>query len=359
VSDDPRERAWGAIRRSVLALFCIACGAPGAVDAGPARDATVDGGPPPPATNTLDLLFVIDDSGVSAPLDAFERELPGLLNVLRTGDLNRDGMLGDWEPAAIPWASIHFAVITTDMGCGEDRGRDGRFYGCEEPIVRWEQPGAIEPTPIACAIDPPDEGCEIEQPLEAILTALSPGAQTEWTAIGYEPPVLPEGSSPRGGEGFLRPGSILAIVVITNGDDCSVRDEAFFTSTEPTAARCVERASALHDIERFAGGLAALRRHPSRLAFYVWAGIPVDLDFGSFIAFDTLRSDARMRPRIDPATDMLAPSCSVPGVVAATPPARLVLAAEQLMMRGARVGVSSLCREDTGALPYFLMSIPR
>lgn len=67
-------------------------------------------------------------------------------------------------------------------------------------------PDAAEAQALACLLPQGIDGCGYESPLEAMLQALDPSAP--WNGDG----------------GFLRPGALLAIVLVTDESDCSIAD---------------------------------------------------------------------------------------------------------------------------------------
>jgi hypothetical protein len=84
-------------------------------------------------------------------------------------------------------------------------------------------------------------GCGFEQQLEAV----SPSAPTVHTVPGSVPPVFALGTLSHGDRqnaGFVRPGSALAIVLLTDEEDCSARDPGIFDqAARRTAARTRRR----------------------------------------------------------------------------------------------------------------------
>jgi hypothetical protein len=181
----------------------------------PGLDArTVDARP----TDELDVLFVIDSSlGMTEEQAALRAAFPGFIDAL-----------------GAPRPSLHVGIVSTDMGTGytdpfscTPRGDDGLLRrrlsgGCPAP-----RDGArfIEDVPLpaggrranydgsmgevfACLAALWDTGCGMEQPLEAMRAAL-------------------DGSRPEN-DGFRRPGAALAVVILTDEDDCSARDTGVF-----------------------------------------------------------------------------------------------------------------------------------
>jgi len=357
------------------ALALVACGFDSfEVDAGPpvpdAGPSVPDAGIPTPPTDEIDLLFVIDDSGsMTEEQSSFAFELPRLFETLLGRDLD-----------------LHVGVVTTDMGSGgytvptcarPDFGGDGilrtegriDFPGCAATYPRFmashagTDPEAFADD-VACVALASTNGCGFEQQLEAGLKALSPGAPTGWTGAGYEPPTFFRGTSGHGdleNDGLVRRDSVLAIVVLSDEEDCSARDPELFYLDSPTYGgtdlnlRCIVHPDAVHPIDRYVDGLLALRRAPSRLVYAPIVGLPTDLepapgepvDWPRLVSEDPSVRDDRMENRVDPAMpSRLQPSCNVPGRGVAFPPVRILQVAEQLERRGAHVAPGSICQES-------------
>ena len=160
----------------------------------------------------LDVLFVIDSSTNMAPRQ--ERLAIGFEHLLQSLQ-SEGGILPD----------LHVGVISPDLGAGQysmaqgcsldgDRGElllptacgvDGNFLrlgGLDENF-------AGEATDVfACMTALGESGCDFEQPLEAMRRALS--GEVESNA------------------GFLRPSAALAVVVVSDEDDCSARSDSIF-----------------------------------------------------------------------------------------------------------------------------------
>ncbi|HLK92115.1 MAG TPA: MYXO-CTERM sorting domain-containing protein [Polyangia bacterium] len=200
----------------LLALATAAgCGDVGGA-AGPALVAAVS--PPDPIDpGNLDILFVIDDSPGMLPMQQkLYDQLPSFFNAL--GSL----------PAGLPY--LHVGVITADMGAPGDAAA---MLGCTTVGNGGELQGALRG---ACTAGAPEagatylssingaanftgsisdalqcifplgwNGCPFQQPLAAIARALN--------ADGAVPAIL--------NPDFLRADAALAIVILTNQDDCS------------------------------------------------------------------------------------------------------------------------------------------
>ncbi|HEY8429936.1 MAG TPA: hypothetical protein VIL20_16250, partial [Sandaracinaceae bacterium] len=216
-------------------------------------------------------------------------------------------------------------------------------------------------------------GCGFEQQLEAILKALTPTTAQEWTHPDFVPigtPGAPAGldkpffgmSQPHGNganNGFVRKDSVLAIIPLTDEEDCSAHDRELFNPTSPTYPtepnlRCFAHGEqALHPVSRYVNGLLQLRAQPNLLVYAPIVGIPVDLAPGpgerpnyDVLVGDPSVRDPRMIEMIDPSMPTrLVPSCNTSNGIA-FPPIRIVRVAQQLEQRGAGVTVQSICQDS-------------
>ncbi len=351
-------------------------------DGGAPIDAGRDAGPGLP--RSVDLLFVVDNSiSMVEEQEVLAEELPRVVRVLATGDADEDGDLaGDGEPGdpdIEPVSELSIAVVTTDMGSGDQSigGCPRRVFG-DDGLFRVRGPDvpgcmSIYPTfltfragddavrytrDVSCVAAAGTEGCGLEQPLESALKALSPAAPTDWTAPGYAPPEFFLGTSGHGddeNDGFVRADSLLAIVVLSDDDDCSVADPALFDVRDDRFInhlnlRCVfHEDELLHSTARYVDGFLQLRRDPGRLVFVPAVGVPADLvqPIGAPIDWDVFRRDPRLAQVVDPSNlSEVTPSCDEPGTGLAYPPPRLLRTAQELEARGVGVGLASICRGD-------------
>ncbi|MFK8002777.1 MAG: hypothetical protein AB8H86_24545 [Polyangiales bacterium] len=308
----------------------------------------VDAGPLP--TNQVDLVFVIDDSGGMGEEQAFlAAELPSLLTELLSGS-------GDVPP--VP--SLHVGFVSTNMGSHEysvptcNDSRDGLLTNSD---CMWSDSGLFmdidgvgELEEAACtAGNFGDSGCGYEQPLEAMLKALTPTG----SSIRFFDDTRGHGDLHAG---FLRPGAQLAVVVLANEDDCSAMDSEIYNSssgrfTPDLNLRCAFHEEALHPIERYIDGLLAVVP-ASRLTFATITGIPVDVQN---LDYTEILNDPRMAPRRDPEEPTaLAPSCEASRRGPAFPPRRLLQVAQGLEARGAQATNISICQNDYGQFVEFI-----
>jgi hypothetical protein len=182
----------------------------------------------PVAVNrNLDLLFVIDDS------ESMKNEQDALAEKFRL-------LIQQIESAEHGMPNLHIGVVSTNLGgpiylgtpidgCAGD-GAGGQLQSTPRPQDGETEPTCTGPTgryivdeagedgqrvtnyegtldqTFACIARLGTNGCGLEQPLEAMHRAL--------------------GDTVSGNQGFLRPDARLAVVFVTDEDDCSVRGDA-------------------------------------------------------------------------------------------------------------------------------------
>lgn len=175
----------------------------------------------------IDILFVVDDSfSMDAEQRSLALEFPKMIDVLQQIE------------GGLP--NVHIGVISTDLGagpypsdgCDDGAGKNGalqaspRESGCTPPMGSFisdvedengnrmrNYTGSLGDT-FSCIAKLGTQGCGFEQPLEAMRRALN-------------------GSNP-GNAPFLRDDALLAVIFITDEDDCSAElTEMFAPSTDP------------------------------------------------------------------------------------------------------------------------------
>jgi hypothetical protein len=194
----------------------------------------------------IDILFVIDNSNSMAEEQAtLSKNFPQFIEALRSQKLNNK----------IP--NVQLGVITSDLGAGnyglpscEVAGGDGgklssqpRVAGCtppSQPFISYNEgvtnikSGTKDPIEqvkeaFQCIAEIGSGGCGFEHQIEAARRALDP-------KLNVNP-------------GFIRPDAFLAVVFITDEDDCSAQKPQLFDSnqsnlTDPlgplTSFRCFE-----------------------------------------------------------------------------------------------------------------------
>jgi hypothetical protein len=202
-----------------LALLALAAcsSSPDDVIVGGAFQRVLD--PPPAPITALDLLVVVDTSY------SLEAEREALLAHASSELFDRIAA----ELGGLP--DLHLAVITPDVGAGgraistcSGEGDDGRFQA-GPPEARCltdgtsflvaspgagNYPGSLGEAFTCMATTAPEGGCGFEQPFEAVRRALD--------------------GRHAGHTGFLRDDALLLVVVLTDEDDCSADDPAFFAA---------------------------------------------------------------------------------------------------------------------------------
>ena len=304
----------------------------------------------------VDLLFMVDNSGsMSQEQASLAMQLPRLVRILATGDLDQDGTM-DFPPVR----SLHVGVVSSDMGTGGHvldtcadpiDGDDGILLtrgrtdlsGCTMNYPRFlefDSTAGTDPDQLArdfaCVAQLGTGGCGFEQQLEAVLKAVT---------------VHADGAN----AGFLREGSLLGIIVLTDEEDCSLadaelanRDSAIYPGN--LNLRCFQYPQAVQPIARYVDGLIATRPNPDLLVYGLIAGVPTDaVTAGGETDYEAILAHPLMTEEVD-AIDMnrLRPSCDVPGRGLAWPPRRLVSVARDLEARGANAVVQSICQADYG-----------
>lgn len=374
------------------------------------------GGGSSAACALLDLLFVVDNSGSMREEQAALREqFPRLIRSLTSGETAN----GQAFP---PVKDLHLGVVSSDMGlvgiannfpgCNTSRhvngGDDGRLLhpantgpGCASAYPQWlsfaegQDSSAKVATDFGCIANLGTMGCGFEQQLESGLKALWPKNYVDLNGMAFPPdrnPILflsttPEGRFGRGDQppqndgngGFLRSdpetgGSYVAIILVTDEEDCSSRDTSHFISTndpnnplsrQGINLRCFYNKQNLYNVDRYVKGYQGLRPgKPQLVMFGAIVGVPVDLvsdearmnvqwdDQASRDAYyDAILNDSRMREVTEneevPALANVKPSCSredLSGARAtAYPPRRIVEVAKGI---GANAVVQSICQDD-------------
>ena len=225
----------------------------------------------PYATNNkFDILFMIDSSSeMDIAQSTLIKGLPAFMYVLK-------GL-----PSGLP--DLHIAVVTADLGAG-----DGSITGCsangDEGVFRASPTGActsttLQPgatfisdsggsspatnfsgpditTVLQCIAQVGQSGCGFEHQLASVVRALG--------ADGSAPP--PQNA------GFLRPDAYLAIVMLTNEDDCSAPvNSALYDTALSRTSRLAGRPGRKLPLQRIRASLLA-RRWPQGAAVEVIAG---------------------------------------------------------------------------------------
>ncbi len=193
---------------------------------------------PPVRGTAVDLLFVIDNSETMTSRQQ-------ALNL--TFERMKDHL--SFVPGGMP--DMHIGVVSTDLGVGSadwqvsgctidgDAAQlQGPISGCPElteSFLRDYRDGNLREVnygerqlheAFQCISMLGNQGCNYEQPLEVMRRALDRSITT--------------------GDGFVRTDALLGVVILTDEDDCSVKDTRFFdpaldTSGQLSKFRCFEK----------------------------------------------------------------------------------------------------------------------
>ena len=318
-----------------------------------------------PKSGDVDLLFVIDNSGsMSEEQYNLKFALPHMMQRLAAVDHDGDGIA---DTRAV--RSLHVGVVNTDMGVGghvvpgcrePNFGDDGvlRTQGDPDPShcegsyppfqaleLRSEMSADDLAHHVGCVLSGDTSGCGFEQPLEAMLKAITPSS----SATEFH--MQTRGHADRANAGFVRRDAVLAVVIVADEDDCSFRDADLVNPQSIRYAgdlnlRCSQHPDAISPVQRYVDGLLALKSDPSRIVFAPITGVPNRLVMLN-TDFDAMLADPDMQEIPDPAMPTrLRPSCNRPGTGLAFPPRRIVSVARNLAAAGATSYAASICLDD-------------
>lgn len=319
----------------------------------------------------VDVLLVVDNSESMREEQALlVASLPGFIERLTSATFEP----GNGVPDEL---SLHLGIITGDMGaanqvgvptCAPGLGDDGILrntstsgapcmatYPAETFAFMRGGDAARFAEDVACVASVGTSGCTYQQPLEAMLKALSPGEAQTWTNNAFASPRFVDGATgiadrlPGHGDSlnasFLRPRSQLMVVIVSDGDDCSVRDYALFGNDArfagtPPALRCAEFGANEDIVQptlRYVNGLRRLREYTS---IAILAGFPDE----PVVEPAGLLQRPEMEYRVDASGTALVPSCTS-SHGDATPPRRLAEVGSSSWL------LSSICAESYA--PFF------
>jgi hypothetical protein len=365
----------------------------------------------------LDLLIIIDDSPSMRDEQAkLAEQVPRLVNLLLTGGQADPSAVGEF-PAI---ESLHVGIITPDLGHSTVPAHD--FTAGSAPEADFNPTSVCmanngngnagfmqvtgfqgEPRVMCDAITPPegtlylnrpepgfddtdlisDVTCVTGQGADADNTLDPPRTQAAW-GCGFEQQLESILASDRNtaNSGFSRDGALLAVILITDEDDCSTTDPRVFDIVARDSMpldlqgpfttggelqfnlRCSDHADKLQQIQRYVDGIASLKADPSQVVFAAITGIPEgsELDRENFASdeerYAKILEHASMEEIADPARKMdqpdqqLAPACTSTDELGdeslAFPARRILETLEGLAKDKPDVGtvVESICADD-------------
>lgn len=318
-----------------------------------------------------DVLFVVDNTGSMAEeQEVLSRQVELMIEQLIDP-------IGSGPGTAPPVDDLHIGVVSTDMGthghvimtCDNSIDGDngvlqnvGQLEGCQPAYSapdctraecpwlshspEWPDVGDDPSNPpiwedFGCISILGTGGCGFEQQLESAYIAL-----VRQTGAG------------RVNEGFLRDDAVLAVVFVTDEDDCSTPNGEMFNPENDTYGhlnvRCATNPDELHPLSRYYDGFRDLRAGNEDLVVVAGiVGVPID---GSWNPGDPIERLREMQV-VNPANphEML-PSCQT-GMGLAWPPVRI---AELTYMFGENGVLASICQGDwTGAFTAITHAIQR
>ncbi len=178
---------------------------------------------------------------------------------------------------------------------------------------------------VSCFTNVGTLGCAFEQQLESTLKALTPSTYTPvggpfHFASGQDARGLGQGDDtetsidPAANGGWLRDDSLLAVVLVTDEDDCSASDPTVFDFNSTVSGyadmytryqsqtRCARYQDLVHNTQRYVEGLRRLREGRERLlVFGAITGVPPELTDGDTNAGDFIEGTSNIQEILDDA----------------------------------------------------------
>jgi hypothetical protein len=289
----------------------------------------------------------------------------------------------------VPVKDLHLGVVSSDMGTGGhdvdgcpdaldgDNGvlqnePNPMVMNCDAAYPRFLEYSTEEPPPVrapgeeateeieklandfGCIATLGTNGCGFEQQLEAVLKALT-----------FHSTSPPDGSGEN--VGFLRPDTILAVLFVTDEEDCSVDilnpdnlrifDTTLTATMGPMNLRCMLHPEMIHPVERYVEAFTGLRSSPSDFVMGMIVGVPPVEDAPMCNGFAEnlggCLENSLMRAMEDPDNPgYMQQSCiSTDPTEGAYPPRRFIELAQKFAAQspdtlGENVYVHSICTED-------------
>jgi len=261
-------------------LSAAACAAePNAVSLSPANDpnaadTTRDASTPPVEANDagapresescerMDILFVIDDSpSMQEEQENLRASFPKFIEVLDAYRVDEDRPLDYRIAVTTPGLTLtqwiesgNGSVYPSHMLEGDD-GAFRRGCGLTQPWIASSDSDVL--TKFTCLADVGTSGSAIEMPLGAAELGLTARVQDGQNA------------------GFLREDALLALVVLTDEDDCSVHGDTYTipgSTMQAPAIACEPRARELAPVSDYSATFDTLKGDPGRWAIASIAG---------------------------------------------------------------------------------------
>jgi len=235
-------------------------------DDGPPDDGTGGGGgaTTPQQCNQIDLVFVIDDSGsMGEEQDNLRANFPGFISVIDDYQTDSGEPLDYRIAVTTSGRDLHYTVATPEVcvpgiGCvdppdveSRENGDNGEFKQKCDMSRRWIERGDANVTDtFSCAARVGTGGPSIEMPLYTTELALTER--------------MNDGSN----GGFLRENALLALVILSDEDDCSRTDNDFTVESDSCQPEWPENVP----IDHFTETLDTIKGDRGRWAAAVIAG---------------------------------------------------------------------------------------
>lgn len=312
---------------------------------------------PQPPSGRVDILVVVDNSGsMQQEQEALAANFPRLIEELMLPSNPEHNAVTD----------LHVGIVSTDLGsagyvlptCGSGAlghalGDDGMLRHAPSPAVggcaasyplflsrvrdQADYPLGRMAEDFRCLATLGTSGCGFEQQLEAARKALVEHAR-------------PGGVN----DDFLRPDSILAVLWVTDEEDCSVADTAILDPGRDDLGhynlRCYVHQEMLKRVDGMLDELRSLRPNPRDFVVAMIAGVPFEGSDGAACqGRGEHLGDCLGLPIMQYAVDPAAPASILPACVHpsgwghALPGRRLVEAAMRI---GPQATVYSICNDD-------------
>jgi len=318
-------------------------------------------------SDKVDLLVMVDNSNSMREEQAnLTANMPDLIRTLtEPPDEDGDGA-PDWQPVS----SLHIGVVSSDMGTSgypvttcdnAERGDDGVLQNL--PTASVAECDATYPAFLTFDVEAPDEN--IGHDFECIATLGTGGCGFEQQLGAVEKALTVHSAAGAANDGFLRTDALLAILLVTDEEDCTINDPTIFgddDSLGPLNLRCFNNSEMVRPVNEFVTNILAVKPgHPDRIVVAAITGVPTDLvqlsdddlasdDIQSTDAFENILNDPRMVETVDYSPEgggnRLVPSCDVPGLGIAFPPRRIVEWIKDIDMEGNNGIVQSICQSD-------------
>jgi hypothetical protein len=315
-------------------------------DTGPRADT----GPGCVTALPVDMLWVIDNSNSMMEeqnnLAINFRELIDVLTAPPDSDM-------DGVPDYPPVDDLRIGVVSTDLGIGPHMGVvNCDAMGDDAQLVTMSRSADPACMGVTTGADPwlsfhaGDDAMAFSQQFSCM-------ARLGTTGCGLEQQLEASLRGVTESGGFVRADSLLAIVLVTDEEDCSAADDRIFDPSMDAElgtyrTRCADHPELLHPVDRYATQLAAFRLdRAGDVVFAAITGVPRDLvDVPDLIDYEEILADPRMQYTRDPMdSTALAPACETPGIGSAIPARRIVQVVQRFAATEDGI-VQSICSGD-------------